>query len=93
MIKLKIKLSLEMKHHVDSVRGTVTLKIVLVFQVQYTTLRYNGVNFLKTFQLTLGTLHTLVSSSTEDSWGNLWKTGLWSNLSGPKLCMQTEKEQ
>ena len=51
MIKLKIKLpvSLEMKHHVDSVRGSVTLKIVLVFQVQHTTLRYNSVNFLKTF--------------------------------------------
>ena len=34
MIKINIKLSLEMKHNVDSVRGSVTLKIVLVFQVQ-----------------------------------------------------------
>ena len=38
-----------MKHNVDSVPGSVTLKIVLVFQVQHTTLRYNSVNFLKTF--------------------------------------------
>ena len=49
MIKIKIKLSPEMKHNVDSVRGSVTLKIVLVFQVQHTTLRYKSVNFLKTF--------------------------------------------